>query len=290
MKKEAIILAAGLGTRLKPLTNDRPKALVRLGGHTLLDRVLHRVAEAGVSHCVVNIHAFADKMINYIGSRRFPVEVSISDERSMLLDTGGALKHAASLLHGDGPVLVHNVDIVSDIDFKALENHHIASGNLVTLCVSQRHSSRMLLFDRDGRLAGRLAENSTVPDGMTAAAFSGVSMLSRELFSLLPPDNEPYPIMPIYLELTKNHRIGSFLHSAENWHDVGTPEKLTEAEYSDIINLPHHVSMRHPQMSLLNRAAQFAPFAALTGYDDAIERTAQLNIDEIEQRNSPVDE
>ncbi|MCR5065057.1 MAG: nucleotidyltransferase family protein [Bacteroidales bacterium] len=224
---EGLILAAGLGTRLRPLTNDRPKALVEIGGKTLLEIAVGRLAEAGIKRCVVNVHSFGDMLIDYISSRQWPCEVLISDERKMLLDTGGALKHAAPHFTGNKPVLVHNVDILSDIDFKALEHHHLENGNLVTLCVSRRETKRMLLFDKDGHLVGRAGEADET--GCTKMAFSGVSMLNPKLFPLLPPDDHPYPVIDAYLELAKSHAIGCFEHSAERWLDVGTPEKLSKA-------------------------------------------------------------
>lgn len=284
---EALILAAGLGTRLKPLTNNKPKALVKLHNRTLLENVILRIANAGVKHCVVNVHAFGDKLIAYIHSRQWPVEITVSDERLLLLDTGGAIKHAEHLFSGNEPILIHNVDIVSDIDFCELERFHRESGNLVTLCASHRKSSRMLLFDRQGQLIGRQGEVNA--DGLDAVAFSGVALVEPKLLTLLPPDDNPYPIIPIYIQLAKEHKIGMFLHSSEHWHDVGTPEKMTEAEYSDIIDLPHHVSLRHKPMSTDNRAAQFAPFAALTGYDSAIEKTAQKNVYDVEHLQNLTD-
>ena len=225
---EALILAAGLGTRLRPLTDSRPKALVEVNGKTLLELNLQRVAEAGVKRCVVNVHYFGDMIIDFVKSHSLPCEVLISDERDMLLNTGGAIRHAAPLFSGKEPVLVHNVDILSDIDLAALEKYHIASNNIVTLCTSKRKTNRMILFDNTGNLAGIYGQDDR--EGLKPLPFSGVSMVDPELFSLMPPDDHPYPVFGCYLEIAKSHKIGYFMHPVGKWIDVGTPEALLQAK------------------------------------------------------------
>lgn len=237
---QALILAAGLGTRLQPLTNDRPKALVEINGHTLLEINLRHIIAAGTKKCVVNVHHFGDMVIQAVEAlaKSLPyVSFDISDERDMLLDTGGAIKHAAPHFSGHEPILVHNVDVVSDVDLKALEQHHLASGNLVTLCVCNRNSSRKLLFDATGNLCGRDAnksrihdDNGTINDGSHSLAFSGIAIISPELPPLLPPDDHPYPIIDEYLRLSKNHRVGYYLHDANHWMDLGTIERIRLAQ------------------------------------------------------------
>ena len=215
---EGFILAAGLGTRLRPLTNDRPKALVEVGGATLLEHTIHRLERAGIRHLVVNIHHFADRMVDFIGSRRWEAAVDVSDERELLLDTGGGLKKASALFSGRENVLVHNVDILSDIDLCEVERQHREQGNLVTLCVSRRQTKRMLAFDESGLLLGRAVEG---------LAFSGISVVSPELFALLPEADHPYPVIDEYIRLSREgYRIGSFVHPADHWLDVGKPETL----------------------------------------------------------------
>ena len=217
---EGFILAAGLGTRLRPLTDDRPKALVEVGGKTLLQHAIEKLQASGISHIVVNVHHFADNVVSFLRSRQWQCTIDISDERAMLLDTGGGLKHAAPLFSGRENVLVHNVDILSDIDLCDVEAIHKRDGNLVTLCVSQRPTKRLLEFDERGLLVGRAEQ------GM---AFSGVSVVSPELFPLLPEDDHPYPVIDEYIRLSRNHRIGSYLHSPDRWLDVGKPETLEQA-------------------------------------------------------------
>lgn len=219
---EGFILAAGLGTRLRPLTNDRPKALVEIDGVTLLEMAIHRLEEAGIGHIVVNVHHFGEKVIDFIGSRRWQARIDISDERQLLLDTGGGLKKASQLFSGKENVLVHNVDILSEIDLRDVERRHREEGNLVTLCVSRRTTKRLLRFDEKGILAGR-----TDADDPCGLAFSGISVVSPELFALLPEADQPYPIIDEYIRLAaQGHRIGAFVHPAERWLDVGKPETL----------------------------------------------------------------
>jgi NDP-sugar pyrophosphorylase family protein len=219
---EGFILAAGLGTRLRPLTDDRPKALVEVGGMTLLERTIRRLESAGINHIVINVHHFADKVIDFVNTHTWQARTDISDERDLLLDTGGALKHAAPLFSGREEVLVHNVDILSDIDLQAVERHHRSEGNLVTLCVSRRQTKRLLAFDERGLLVGRADEG---------LAFSGISIVSPELFALLPEADRPYPVIDEYIRLSQaGHRIGAYLHDPAHWLDVGKPETLKQAE------------------------------------------------------------
>lgn len=239
---EGFILAAGLGTRLRPLTNDRPKALVEVESgewgvesgdrrvengerRTLLEMAIHRLEEAGIEHIVVNVHHFGEKVIDFIGSHRWQARIDISDERQLLLDTGGGLKKASRLFSGKEDVLVHNVDILSEIDLRDVERRHREEGNLVTLCVSQRTTKRLLRFDENGHLSGR-----TDADDPCGLAFSGISVVSPELFPLLPEADHPYPFIDEYIRLSaEGHRIGCYRHSAEHWLDVGKPETLEKA-------------------------------------------------------------
>lgn len=227
---EGFILAAGLGTRLRPLTNDSPKALVEVSGMTLLERTIRRLEAAGIQHIVINVHHFADKVIDFVGNHRWQVSIDISDERHLLLDTGGGLKHAAHLFSGNENILIHNVDILSDINLREVEHHHRDNNNLATLCVSQRQTKRLLSFDKAGLLVGR-ADTSHVSPFTSHLAFSGISVVSPALFSLLPEADHPYPIIDEYIRLAhEGHRIGSYMHSPDHWLDVGKPDSLQEAQ------------------------------------------------------------
>ena len=217
---EGFVLAAGLGTRLRPLTDDRPKALVEVGGKTLLQHTIEKLQASGINHIVVNVHHFADNVVSFLRSRQWQCTIDISDERNLLLDTGGGLKHAAPLFSGKENVLVHNVDILSDIDLCDVEAQHKRDGNLVTLCVSQRQTKRLLEFDAYGLLVGRAEQG---------LAFSGVSVVSPALFALLPEADHPYPVIDEYIRLSRSHRIGCYRHSPDHWLDVGKPETLEQA-------------------------------------------------------------
>ena len=149
----AMILAAGLGTRLKPWTLEHPKALVPVDGIPMLERVILKLKSQGFDEIVVNVHHFAGQITDFLDSKDFGIKISISDERGGLLDTGGGLVHARHLLEGE-PFLVHNVDILSNADLSALMHFHESEGNDVTLLTSDRKSSRKLLFDEDGSLKG----------------------------------------------------------------------------------------------------------------------------------------
>ena len=225
---EGFILAAGLGTRLRPLTDDRPKALVEVGGKTLLQHTIEKLQASGINHIVVNVHHFADNVVSFLRSRQWQCNIDISDERALLLDTGGGLKHAAPLFSGHDNVLVHNVDILSDIDLRDVEATHRRDGNLVTLCVSQRPTKRLLEFDANGLLIGR-ADTFHLSPFTSHLAFSGVSVVSPALFPLLPEADHPYPVINEYIRLSHIHRIGSYRHSPDRWLDVGKPETLEKA-------------------------------------------------------------
>lgn len=222
---EGFILAAGLGTRLRPLTNNRPKALVEVQGRTLLDICIHRLAAAGVEHCVVNVHHYAEMIKTYLWLRQWPCRITVSDESELLLDTGGALRKAAPLFSGHDTVLVHNVDVLTGIDLGAMVAEHEAADNLATLCASRRDTARALLFDDEGRLLGRAGGEEA-----GRLAFSGIAAVSPALFDLLPEADHPYPIIDEYIRLShEGHRIVRWLHAAEQWLDVGRPETLAKA-------------------------------------------------------------
>ena len=233
---EALILAAGLGTRLRPLTNDRPKALVEVGGRTLLEINIERLARQGIGHIVVNVHHFADMMKDYIWSHNWPVKVDISDESDLLLDTGGAIAHAAPLFDGDGRIVVHNVDILSDVDIQSMFSYAEQTGSLATLAVSQRKTSRQLLF-ADSMLVGWHNDNTGEylwADSAVASykemAFSGIAVIDSRLPRLLASSRKgAFPIIPEYLRLAKTNVINAFEHDASHWLDVGKPDALEKA-------------------------------------------------------------
>lgn len=233
---EAFIPAAGLGTRLRPLTNHKPKALVEVEGKTLLEMAIQRATALGATRVVVNVHHYADLVIDYIQQKHWETEVLISDERDLLLDTGGGLKKACSLFSGKEPVMIHNVDVIASFDYHALIDAHTHSNNLVTLAVSHRNTSRYLLMNTHKELKGwtntktkEILPISVDPNNLIPRAFSGISIVNPQLFQLLPSAVHPYPIIPEYIKLLSSHTIGCYEHPAHQWLDVGKPETLALA-------------------------------------------------------------
>ena len=217
-----MVLAAGLGTRLRPLTDDRPKALVELHGRTLLQITLERLRLFGIHDVMVNVHHFADAVIAHLRANdSFGMHVEISRE-DVLLDTGGGLKKAGWFFEGEEPFIVHNVDVISTIDLARMTQYHKDHDALATLAVKDRRTSRPLLFDGQGRLCGR-AE----PGG--GLAFSGIHVVSPRLLGLLEEDGA-FSIVTSYLDLAKRGEpILAFRADEYRWRDLGTPEDLKRA-------------------------------------------------------------
>jgi NDP-sugar pyrophosphorylase family protein len=236
---KAMILAAGLGTRLKPLTDERPKALVTVGGRTLLEIALLRLRAAGVREAVVNTHHFAEMVERYLRDHDgFGMRVEVSREET-LLDTGGGLKKAAAFfLEGaepggaDEPFFVHNVDVVSTIDLGAMARQHAERGALATLAVQERESARALVFDAEGRLRGRPGEmeRAGAAEGAEALGFCGIHVVSPRLFGVM-EEVGTFSIIDAYLRLAVEGKIiEGFRADGFYWRDLGRPESLVEAE------------------------------------------------------------
>ena len=234
---QAFILAAGLGTRLRPLTDTLPKALVEVQGSPLIKIAIDNLVHQGTTRIVVNIHHHADQLLNYLQTHHWDADILISDERDMLLDTGGGLKKAGPLFMPQEPILVHNVDILTQIHFADVMQQHIDSMNLATLIVSQRNTSRQLLFDSQQQLTGwknlTTGETKWVYQPLydhEQKAYSGIAVVQPQMLELLPPADHPYSIIPAYLKIAKNHRISYFEHSPEDWLDVGKHDTLQRAQ------------------------------------------------------------
>lgn len=228
-KKQAMVLAAGLGTRLRPLTLKMPKALVPYNGKPMLYHVLERLDVHGFRDVVINIHHFGEQILAYLEEHNnFGMNISISDEREMLLDTGGALKKAAQIF-APGPVLAHNTDIDTNLDLNRLWNYHLEQESYVTLAVKERETSRSLLMGKDGLLAGwRNNRNGeeilcrqdlhTVPVG-----FSGIYVVSKQFLNRL-PRQEAFPLIPVLLEQGVSMPVLLMLHNDSYWKDMGKTE------------------------------------------------------------------
>ena len=235
----AFIFAAGLGTRLKPLTDTMPKALVPVAGKPLLAHVVEKLKAAGCKKIVINIHHFGDMIIDYVKSQNnFGIDIVFSDERQMLLETGGAIKHAVELL-GNEPFLIHNVDILSNVDIQALWDEHLNSGSAATLLVSKRSSSRALLFSPDGNLTAwtnkTTGEVKTPYESVDIAslkelAFSGIHVFSPSLFKYFGNYPEKFSIIDFYLNTCKEEKIKAFTQEGLQLLDVGKLDSLEKAE------------------------------------------------------------
>jgi aminoglycoside/choline kinase family phosphotransferase/GTP:adenosylcobinamide-phosphate guanylyltransferase len=246
--KTAFILAAGLGTRLKPWTNEHPKALVPVGDKPMLQRVIEKLKSQGYNRIVVNVHHFAEQIVDFLNTHDFGISIKVSDETERLLDTGGGVANAAPLfnLSSDAAVLVHNVDILSDADLTALMDYHHASDNDITLLTSDRSSSRKLAFNKEGLLSGwhNLQTGATRPDSFTPSAefseeaFSGIYILSAKALDSIKNYREhvvadlAFPIMDFFLTNPDNLRIGRLHQPSLHLIDIGKPDTLAEARQS----------------------------------------------------------
>ncbi len=237
---KAMVFAAGLGTRLRPLTDDRPKALVELNGRTLLEITLARLRTFGINDVVVNAHHFADKLVDYLSAHNsFGMHIQVSREDE-LLDTGGGLKKAAHFFLGDSrnpdePILIHNVDVISTIDFALMEQAHRADGALATLAVQKRESSRYLVFDEHRQLCGRLIGSDATAEIVRPSrhaeslAFSGIHIISPRLLTML-TEKGILSIINSYLRLAgQGEKIRAFRADEYSWRDVGKLEDLEQA-------------------------------------------------------------
>jgi NDP-sugar pyrophosphorylase family protein len=238
---KAMILAAGLGTRLRPLTNDRPKALVEINGQTLLEITLTRLREFGVRQVIINLHHFADMVVAYLTEHNnFGMEIEISREEE-LLDTGGGLKEAAHFFlrnsaDSSEPFILHNVDVISTVDLRQLADFHTERRALATLVVQDRKTSRYLLFDSQLQLCGRRAGEDGVPELVRPSqqlhplAFSGIHIISPRIFSLM-SEQGAFSIVTSYLRLaSQGEKILAFRADQYDWRDLGRQENITQAE------------------------------------------------------------
>ena len=234
---KAMILAAGLGTRLRPLTDDRPKALVTVAGRTLLEIALARLRVSGVREVIVNVHHYAEMIADYLKAHEnFGMSIELSREEQ-LLDTGGGLKKAAHFFSGSKePFILHNVDVISAIDLSRMMRFHAEKNPLATLAVQERESSRQLLFDEKGRLCGRRvgrdAEVEFVRSSAEtqALAFSGIHILSPQIFAKMEEEGA-FSIIDVYLRLAaQGEKIIAFRADDCYWRDLGRPENILQAE------------------------------------------------------------
>lgn len=227
MTKQAMIFAAGLGTRLKPLTDTMPKALVRVGGQPLLWHVVQKLKSSGYDHIVVNVHHFADQIVDYLkANNHFGIDIQISDESAGLLETGGGIKKALPLFDAESPILIHNVDILSNLDFATMDLTESV------LFVSERKTKRYLQFDDNMRLVGwKNIETGEVKgrEGRSLA-FSGIHIIGPSMYPLFADWPERFPIMDFYLKACSDYLIRGVEVKDLKLMDVGKLDTLEQAE------------------------------------------------------------
>ena len=231
----AMILAAGLGTRLGALTQNKPKAMVPLNGEPLLQHCIESLIDNGFQHIVINVHHFGEQIIDFVENHHFDADIEISDERELLMDTGGGIVKATPLFKESKAVLVHNVDIISDVNLNELNQQFLASGDDAWLLTQDRASSRKLLFRDDDQLIGwcnKVDGNfKWVYDSFgqyQEMAFSGLHFFRSGLFSEF--EVKPQSVIDLYLKLAKANRIISKPIQPNYWFDLGKPEQLECAE------------------------------------------------------------
>lgn len=240
---QAMIFAAGMGTRLKPLTDTMPKALVTVGGQPLIRRVIARLKEAGATRIVVNLHHFANQIVSYLHDNdNFGTDIRISDETAQLLETGGGIKKAAPLFNADEPILIHNVDILSNVDlaklytFAAVEEEGKADA---VVLVSNRVTKRYLLFDDDMNLVGwtnvETGEVKSPYPHLDVAkcqrfAFAGIHVVSPRLFKLMDTFPDKFGIIDFYLSICATHHVRGYVKTDLKLMDIGKLDTLHQAE------------------------------------------------------------
>ena len=232
-----MILAAGLGTRLKLLTNSTPKALIKIKNYTLLELQINKLKLAGFDDIIINVHHFADMIKDYLKQNNFfESRIQVSDESGKLLDTGGGLKKATHFFSDGKPFLVCNVDILSNINLNKLMDIHIDSSCIATLAIQNRNSSRKFLFDKNNILSGWMNEKSgekiiTRNDQMELfpRSFSGIQIIDPKIFKYF-PDKDVFSLVDLYLSASKKEKIFGYLHDNDEWMDLGKIENLNEAE------------------------------------------------------------
>jgi len=240
---EAMIFAAGKGTRLKPITNSKPKALIEVAGKPLLEIVIRRLIKYGFTKIIINVHHFAEQIINFVEAHNsFGITILFSDEKAQLLDTGGGLKKAKDLFSDKQPILLHNVDILTNLNLKELMDCHLQNNAIATLAVQKRDTSRYLIFDKYDSLIGwenqntgekRMQKNTPIEE-WKYLAFSGIHIVNPQIFDYL-KDGEVFSIIETYLQIAASQTIKAFRHDESLWYDVGKPALLQNKFETELI-------------------------------------------------------
>lgn len=231
-----MVFAAGQGTRLKPLTDSLPKALVKVGKKTMFDHVVQKLLKAGAQRLVVNVHHLGGQIVDHIRKHYAGQPIFVSFEAGELLETGGGLKKAAHLLIPEMPVLVHNVDVLSDISIPRMIRFHKKNNALATLAVRERTTKRYFLFDDNWQLSGWTNKETgqtlipvSKPGSLHEMAFSGIQLIDQKLFEAFPAADR-FPLVDFYLQVCPTYKIIGYNHTEGKWTDIGKPEQLAEAQ------------------------------------------------------------
>jgi len=235
----AMIFAAGLGTRLKPFTNNKPKALVKVNDVPVIELIIKKMIGFGIDEIIINVHHFADQVIAFIKEKNFfNIRIEVSDERDKLLDTGGGLKKAAWFFDDKKPFLVHNVDVLTNIDLNKMYQYHIQNGGIATLAVQKRQTTRPLLVDDNNILCGWANKPKNIEkiirhshSDLQPKGFSCIHIIDNYFLELIKKEkDEVFSIMTPYLRLAGEKDIFTYDHTDDWWIDIGTKEKLEEAD------------------------------------------------------------
>ncbi len=234
---KAFILAAGMGSRLKDLTRDNPKALVKFNGKPMLEHLINKLKGMGIKEIGINIHHQGDKILEFLDNKKnFGIDIYVSDERSGLLNTGGAIIKAKDFISGKKSVLVHNVDIITDTDLKKVAQLHNSSKNLVTLCVRNRKTSRYLLFSDSDLLVGWKNKDTgevkwvdTIYTDFRELAYSGIYILNPDFIENIKYTGS-FSIIDTWLQMAADKPIRCYEDNSGYWYDLGTIDRIQKAE------------------------------------------------------------
>jgi NDP-sugar pyrophosphorylase family protein len=234
-RRTAFILAAGLGTRLKELTANTPKALVSINNVPLIKVLLEELTKQGFNHIVINIHHFGEQILEYLKRNDFGIEIEVSDERPFLMDTGGAILQALPYFAQSDAVLVHNVDVLTNVDLKGFYDDFLKSDDAAWLLTQERNSKRKLVFDETDNFLGRFNSetndydgNGAIPNHCKLLSFSGIHIFKPKYFKDF--EVKPCYVFELYKQIAENHRVTSKLIHPDYWFDLGTQEQLKNAE------------------------------------------------------------
>lgn len=232
-----MLFAAGLGTRLKPLTDSKPKALVEIGGMTLLERCILQLKQSGIQDITINVHHFGEQIVSFVKKHEnFGLNIHISDESEQLLDTGGGILKAKEFLAGDEPILLINVDVLTNLDLSTLLAYHINSNSVATLVVRKRQTSRYLLFNQNLLVGWTNKKNGELKisrpsmiDQAEEFAFSGIHIIQPELLKRIEEQGK-FSIIDLYLRLAKTEKISAYVDADSVWMDLGKVDEIGQAE------------------------------------------------------------